>query len=326
MGRKRRCKTTPSSKQQNDESTLLLDDDVAELLVALFDLFGFYTASNDNSNGNNSRLQLLSLLQCLSRDLQTTRSILDDSSSCPLTDESSTKLLQLEETIASIRNHADSFLDDIQEERSESLLLMQELEATSSTLSWFLFAQSLVSEYRTQSQMEENRIRSLRQDLQTIYDSNDKRKDDFKHHLQQAINCLSREALLSRPHLQEGVTLIEQLLQGHDHAFKERQNVERTPFSLSQPQNEGKLTSMGSRTIEAVSKEKSAWCAFEAFLASNEEAGLTAIFVVGAEGSGKTHLCNKMEERAKSSSECMSKCVLANHEAHICYRNLQVEC
>jgi len=306
-----------------DRAVLVPPDD-AELLVAMADLCGFFPPAADEQC---RRLKLLRSLQSLSAylginwDEQEAGTAKEDGAKSSTT-SSVQLLMELEERVAGARRDAYAFLETVAEDRSEMILLRDELlqqqqhQPEHLVCPWNIFAVSLVSRYLLQSQREETMVQSLQEKLDGLYsgDSEYRKASDI---VQATMECLGRQALLRHYQYREGVTLVQQLLQSGGRLATDEKNPDKQPsLCVSHDQQSDyqdlpvSSKACDARVNPALLGATSAWGVFEAFLRSdpartgNNDAPFfaTSVLIVGSEGTGKTHICNEMEHAVSSST------------------------
>lgn len=280
---------------------------VGELFVALLDLVGFFTFGSGDDR--TTRQHLVQSLKFLSAELQALQS--NDRENTRRNDESSFRqLLLVEDEIAGVRRDATAFLETIVNERSEFFALSQDIESSihfqkRELGSWLLFNRSLVTEYRIQSQMEElMATRCLRHTLDSLY-SVDRCETEVQ--FQQLIQCLSREALIRMPQFREGVALVRQLVLQEGNVMHGTQ-IDSNAVVSRESADESLVEANYALADDAILQSHTIGSACEVFFRSKDAAWytatpkVTAVLVVGSEGSGKTHLCNEVERLASLSS------------------------
>lgn len=304
MGRKRRNATTPT----DDNDSVVLPDDVGDGLVALLDHCGFF--SSESGGGSSRRQQLVQSLKAMASHLLQ----VDDRFGTPQDEASSELLLVLEDRAISVRHDTNAYLASIDDERSQVFRCSQEFDSSlpkGGRRSWRLFARSVVADYRIQCQWEEEMVRAwMNRTLDKLYSSST--TDDLDS-IQQLIRCLNRDAFTQKLQFREGVALIRLLvLRKSDSAGLAEDGV-RTLKNTSPLAKSGSATAVVAElncalADKEVVRASTAWEACEVFLRTsatkrgiNEQPSVTTILIVGPEGSGKTHLCNEMEELALSS-------------------------
>jgi len=290
-----------------------VSEEIFELLLAIADLCGFFPQDDVKApeEHNDCRLQLIQSLSLLSAN----RRMVDrDAGNILLDDGLKSSLLEFEETAACVRRNADAFRVAIDEERSEILLLVEELEdlgvqpSGRSSLRWIVFGRSLISQYLEQSLRELEMVRDLQERLDGLYywDETNDAGENIRRCLQMTIKCLRRDNLTAHPQFREGVFLLQQLHGG-------------TGWKSSVPRNKPAPKEL-TRTIKQQVKSQclesktpsfhraSPWDVFEKFQGTTENGTepdnpfVCSMLVVGSRGTGKTHLCNEMERAAGSST------------------------
>jgi hypothetical protein len=300
MGRKKSPKVVVKSNAE-----FRLPDEILEILVVLLDLCGLYPQSQDSTS---SRLNLISSLDTLDKILA--RKGLNDTYTGD-EEEISTWLLSLEAIITSIRQESDAFLQSLNDDRAEVVLLYQELEAASSTQTDLLpisyFIHSLAAMYRMHLQVEEEMIADLRRLFDSFYsgglgskDSSDGMEDSLQL-IRRMVKFLSRNELFQQPAFQEGLSIASR-----------RQRADR-PLDIIEPLNttcksEQLPTQISAQPCQRSSFSTEAATIYDAlhrFLKAGMqdlEAPVSFLLLVGSEGCGKTHVCDEIERRAERES------------------------
>jgi cob(I)alamin adenosyltransferase len=296
MGRK---KSTKVVEKSNGE------DEVLEILIVLLDLCGLYPPSQDSSS---SRLNLISSLDTLNKTLA--RTGLNDANTRD-EEEVIAWLLSLEAVITSIRQESDAFLESLNDDRVEVVLLCQELEVASRAQTDLLqisyYIQSLAAIYRMHLQVEEEMIADLRRLFDSFYsgglgskDFSDGMEESLKQ-IRRMAHFLSRKELFQQPVFQEGLSIASR-----------RQRADR-PLDVFEPHNTTckseqlptQISAQPCQRSSHITEAATIYDALHIFLNAGMqdlEAPVSFLLLVGNEGCGKTHVCDEIERRAEKES------------------------
>jgi hypothetical protein len=308
MGRGKSPKVVEKSNEQ-----FRPPDEIVEILVVLLDLCGLYPPLQDSITS--SRLNLVSLLNTLDKTLAR-KGLIDASACATATDEKEVSiwLLSLEATITSIRQESDTFLQSINDDRVEVILLCQELEVTSSTQTDLLpiiyFIQSLAATYRMHLQVEEEMIGDLRRLFDSFYSGGLKTKDSSNgmegsvEQIRRTVQLLSRRELSQHPLFQEGLSVASR-----------RQRAERplgvieslnTTSKLEPEQLPTQISIQLCRQSSYIAEAATINDALHRFLKAGvkelETTPVSFLLLVGNEGCGKTHVCDEIERQVEKES------------------------
>lgn len=215
-----------------------------------------------------------------------------------------------------------------------SALFHIEQDRQISLVSWHILVRSLVEQYRAHTWVEEETILGLLSTTRTsdsaatataldelyITESLDEQLDQkisTEHPVHVLLRCLSRHALTQQSQFQDVVCMLKESLLND----KFDKSLVRTPTiqSCSMPAAENtdgvplplECDSTYVSSAASADDDDTVWtanspmCAVEAFLRSSTHptnSNVTALLVVGSEGSGKTHLCGAMERLIQLSS------------------------
>jgi len=316
----------PATNDEQQQQQLL------DLLVAIADRCGFFADDGDartkDGGGDSSCAPRLKFIQTVSHLFRIMgQAEFDNNNHSPSMDDDDSlhRLLEMEETIAGVRRDADSFLSSLAQDQSELMLLQDELlemgaQSTTSSSStgsddlsaWVVWGRSLVSQFRWQCRREDELVRQLQAKLDTniCYCYSEAKTDTI---LQRTIHCLRREQLLGQVPFREGVNILLQRHHRQDSTTSGRGSSSQSSASnsagmlghpppslgLQQPkQFAGGTATLG---MNCVGQATTAWDVFQEFQRSSH-AFVFSILIVGPEGSGKTHLCNKMEQAVPPST------------------------
>jgi hypothetical protein len=302
---------TGRNKNETDPSSSVPDRDAAELLAALFDLAGFFPPRDGSSSADDApvaRLQLASSLTDLIGALNdggggNVQSTGGGGAAARNEDggdgePSAEFLLRLEGSAAAIRNRADALGGKIAEEREEALLLERELEALlaeGGQRSWRAFVRAFVSEHGRQGRREECTAASLQRTLDVLYDGDAANWNEWTESLRSARRCLRREMFRSQPVLQDALILLQEG-SGTRNTFDIDESLWTTAIQTFSGPPKGPV-----ECNQSITSADTVLGAFQSFLGSSPvEAHVTFVLAVGPEGSGKTHICDKMEEMTDS--------------------------
>jgi hypothetical protein len=300
MGRKKGPKVMEKSKAE-----FRLPDEILEILVVLLDLCGLYPPSQDSSS---SRLSLISSLDTLAKTLA--RKALIDASTRD-EEEASSWLLSLEAIITSIRQESDAFLQSLNDDRVEVVLLYQELEVASSTQKDLLpisyFIQSLAAMYRMHLQVEEEMIADLRRLFDSFYsgglgsnDSSDGMEDSLEQ-IQRMVKFLSRNELFQQLVFQEGLSIASR----RQRADRPLDNIGPLNTTCKSEQFPTQISAQPCQRSSYSTQAATIYDALHRFLSAGMqdlEAPVSFLLLVGSEGCGKTHVCDEIERRAERES------------------------
>lgn len=279
-------------------------DEVIEDIFAIADICGFFSSlakSNDCP-----RLKLIQSISQLSGSLDAITTF-DETLNPELRSSLLDLLLGCEEKIRCVRRDAASFLASVTKNRSETVLLKENLCEIPAVqcwggLAWIVFGRSLISSFHRQSLREEELVRELQTKLDDIYMDCSRERMDKVDILRITSHCLERNALLGHIQYREGVTLLQQ---AHD-GIQSQLNTDRLgrqPIRLACSTRKKPTAGYVPRK-GFVGPARTAWEVFQAFQRSSESENVftSSILVVGDEGSGKTHLCNEMERSVHPST------------------------
>ena len=283
----------------------LTDDDPDEVTDVIFEIAqicGFFTSHGKSSDC--PRLKLIQSILQLSGSLDAMKNC-DETLHSELRSSMLHSLLDCEEKIRCVRRDADSFLASITADRSETLMLLENLSRDVECrrgLACIVFGRSLISHFHRQSQREEELVRTLQTKLDDIYTewlaSDRMEKMDI---LRITSHCLERDALLGQIKYRDAVNfLLHPNGSCKSPLYTDGLGRQPTPLACSQR----KTTTECTHRKGFVGPARTAWEIFQAFQRSSESGNLFSysILVVGDEGSGKTHLCNEMERSVQSST------------------------
>ena len=245
---------------------------MAELLIAMADICGFFPPAAGNADECCRRLKLLRSLQSLSAylgmdwDDEQDGTAKEDGAKSTTT-SSMHLLLELEERVSGVRHDANAFLETVAEDRSEIILLRDELlqqqhpsEHQNLVVGpWTIFAGSLVSRYLLQTQREETMVQSLQEKLDGLY-SGDIGYRKASNIVQATMECLGRDALLRHSQYREGVTLLQQQLQSGGRLATDEEDPDYQPSLCvsHDQQSENQNLPVGSSSCDRTG-ESSCW-------------------------------------------------------------------
>lgn len=290
------------------------DNGTMGLIYATADICGFFPSSSAHGDDACPRSRVRRSVLQLSTSLLPMMKTCHEFESTPLH-----LLRECEEEIRNVRRDAGFFLDSMAVQRPEMLMLDDDsveiagLGSRNDT-AWIVFCRSLISQYRRQSQREEDLVQKLQAKLDDIYAefTASEGTENATYVLQQTALCLKREIILDQIQYREGIRLLQQL-----HSPSQLpQSVDglcRQPTVLGVPSLHD--DTRRSHLNVFVGPARNAWDVFQKLQESSksEEAFACSMLIVGHEGSGKTHLCNQMERGVHSSttgeSLCRSHCV-----------------
>jgi ATP-dependent Clp protease ATP-binding subunit ClpA len=302
MGRKK----SPKVVEKSNGEFRVLPDEILEILVVLLDLCGLYPpASQDSSSG---RLNLISSLDTLNKTLA--RKVLIETYSRD-EEEVSTWLLSLEAIITSIRQESDAFLQSLDDDRVEVVLLCQELEVASRAQTDLLpicyFIKSLAAIYRMHLQVEEKMIADLRRLFDSFYSDGLGSKDSTNdmevslEQIQRIMQFLSRKELFQQPVFQEGVSIASR----RQRANRPLDVVEALNTTCKSEQLANQISAQPCQRSSHITEAATIYDALHRFLNAGMqdlEAPVSFLLLVGNEGCGKTHVCDEIERRVETES------------------------
>lgn len=300
MGRKKSPKVVEKSKGK-----FRLPDEIIEILVVLLDLCGLYPPSQDSVS---SRLSLISFLDTLDKTLAR-KGLIDAHARDE--EEVSTWLLSLEAIITSIRQESDAFLQSLDDDRVEVILLCQEPEVSSCAQTDLLpisyFIQSLGVIYRMHLQVEEEMIGDLRRLFDSFYsgglefkDSSDAMKGSLEQ-IRRIARFLSRKEFFQQPVFQEGLSVASR----RQRADRPLDVIESVNTTSKPDQLPTQIAAQPCQRSFHIAEAGTIYEALYRFLNAGTqelEAPVSFLLLVGNEGCGKTHVCDEIERRTGKES------------------------
>jgi hypothetical protein len=302
MGRKKSPKVVEKS---NDK--FRLPDEIQEILVVLLDLCGLYPPSQDSTVAS-SRLSLVSLLDTLYKTVAR-KGLIDASATDE--EEVSIWLLSLEATITSIRQGSEAFLESLNDDRVEVILLCQELEVASRAKTDLLpisyFIQSLATTYRMHLQAEEEMIGDLRRLFDSFYSGGLESKDSSDGaegslgQIRRTAQFFSRKELFQQPVFQEGLSIASR----QQRAVRPLDVIESLNTTPKPEQLPSQTSIQPCGRSSQITGAATIFDALHRFLNAGMqelEAPVSFLLLVGNEGCGKTHVCDEIERRTEKES------------------------
>ena len=278
-------------------------DEVIDDIFAIADICGFF--SSPAKSQDCPRLKLIQSISQLSGCLDAIKTF-DETLHSDLRTSLLDLLLGCEEKIRCVRRDAASFIVSITEDRSETVLLEENLCEISGVqcwrgLAWIVFGRSLISSFHRQSIREEELVRELLTKIDDIYMECSREKTEKGDILRITSQCLERDALFGHIQYREGVRLLQQ---AHDSCQSQlnTDKLGRQPIRLACSQR--KTTAGYIPRKRFVGPARTAWEVFQVFQRSSESETVfsCSILVVGDAGSGKTHLCDEMKRSVHPST------------------------
>ena len=286
-----------------------------ELLAAILDLCGFWDHENDDYSSQDfvevdsrPRRKLIYLMQRLQLLAGATRLLTTRShhhhhhQNDKLEDEAMKAILRLEDYLAQVRSEISSYLEELLQESAEMGDLVAKTEEQQpesiGARRCACVSRSIQTAFKDQIQKERGVLHRLVQSLDSFY--SDEKESGMMVVLDEAVNCLKREPMLQRPDfLAVEVLLRREGQPKRDQMIKPQVN-ERL---FDSPQFLNVKSTMDTSVIRA----ESIWKAVEAFLLDASRARIpnscetkvTSLLVVGEQGCGKTHLCEKVRTTAQ---------------------------
>lgn len=225
-------------------------------------------------------------------------------------------LVELEQCLHQVRTNASLFVQTkLTKERNDIITLRDELfdlcssSATNLSYSrqWFILAQTIIAHFINQLSLEESLIhRKLYPLLDSMYETN---MVALKASLQQIIHCLSRSAFLECiPYLQASEQL-EKYMNGSSNqtSISSNRSLPRISKTVANTTNDIKENASGEELAFRISASVTIPSAIRddvlSFCNFNCEEGIgkvRAVLFTGAVGSGKTYLCNEVEQWTRS--------------------------
>jgi hypothetical protein len=222
--------------------------------------------------------------------------------------ELSSWFLEMEEIISTIYRQIEVFLSCVSVERRRVLQHWQDTLLQEDALgSWAHSLQDLISDYRIQSQMEEDSVENLLHCIQLVYSddeiSNPTRR--VRDCLRKTASCLSRECFFSKMYINDMAAavvgrVIEDVVDNDDRSesrisTRKKQNMSPEPAQVAKIE-----------TDNPVFHGESFWEVFQEFISMDPKCPsphVATILIVGSEGMGKTYVCDQMACRAQP--ECL---------------------
>jgi hypothetical protein len=302
MGRTRRRGI--ATKGNDGIDLVSTQEELDELLVSLLDICGLH-----NGVGN-FRAKLVDSIQNLSSILRDARSSSQWEDQSLLCDESFFGVIRrVEECCGSVRQDAEAFLERNGEEFTQVIEICHHVDNLLSTqqpnhFAWRFFVRSVLELYRLQSALESGLVVDCL-DSQLNYLYTPENVSGAELQLDNIARCLSRESFIEELSFRDEVTLIRQRIV-RDEIPSSVEDAELGAAFSSCIVEEGVQSSLGYADADAdVVHAKTVLAAVEAFVRSHRNYAapyVTAILVHGPDGSGKTHLCNEIEDMAASSA------------------------
>jgi hypothetical protein len=281
MGRRQLRHPVPAEEEEIQKS-----ENIADIVTAMMDLCG-------SCSSTSRRHELTSALGKLKIRLQDATPW--DGATC-MNGHVSTFMLQLENDIEVVRRESLNYLDYLIHEHADMMELVQDLEEERALWSWILACRSICAAYSVQNQVEERAVRRLLQTLDMLY-----RTIDDTYYIpviQKVLMCLRRDGLLLRHDFLELLDLLERI--------KSKETPESSVAVHLAYDNALDEEAIDIASL-SITSAKSVWRAIEEFLnpvggtAASAVARVTFLLIVGPDGSGKTHVCNKLSTLAKAS-------------------------
>jgi SpoVK/Ycf46/Vps4 family AAA+-type ATPase len=212
-------------------------------------------------------------------------------------EDSPETLLRLEECAEQLRAGCQDFMDYLHIEKDEVYLVLREVEEKSKTDEasvWrVLQCHSLVSAYQDQAQLEEETQDDIIAFLSTLYIG----EMNAEPKLTEWINLFDRRILMKKTHWKD---LLKPLKISNGTCELTETCILREIPSLPQTST-GRLPTRPVSTPKAPVLSSSPIDFVDTF-AEAPSPGVTCLLIVGNAGSGKSHTCNQIEQKAKATN------------------------
>jgi hypothetical protein len=286
-------------KKRNPKA-FVANDDWQHCLIRLYDLCGFYR------DENHIRLKIVASISQL-------ESFLDKYAVLAMQSERhimqhSELLLLIEQIVATIREQVALYLQVLPEHRSEAIVLCQELERAAAATSGVCLGRSLCTHFQQQNAKEMHYVERL---LQLIFDC--ELYADYtaaRQGLQETKECFQRKDLLESLYFCTALDVLNAAQGGYsearsfsyDHGEIDAARIHKPiDWNTLLQSNTPVTTAVASnRDLRSTLTVEEAACIFLK-LEPNALPPATFLLCVGPDGSGKTHLCDKVESLVGSS-------------------------
>ena len=272
----------------------MLSDLEIEALVEILELCGFL--DNPTSTVDHGRHRLVTSIKRLDARLVTE----DDNRLRHEAQE--TSIVEFESVAEATRKEITAYIEELELERAKVFDVAKQFIDSVSSDAWIISCRALERAYAIQNQAEELASRKVLKALDNIYCSVEER--ELRESLSALSVCLGRGDLILRPDLLDIVDAANGI--GRDAKRASPRAILQQKRASNHPNEDvvPDVSVVGSTSIwDAVKR-------YETSLKSQEADSvtrLTKILIVGPQGSGKTHVCDRAEDLLKDSCAGMNE-------------------